>query len=821
MKRKFEVRVYSTPTAYRVLPSALVGACTWRVGKEGGYLDATLSLKGSLSDTALSGVGPEAWLQFWGKDASGDGIILYSGLIRNLEEVKTGVRTVKCTLYGLYERIARFPVKQRYSWPDSPDLDGADISVALSKIWNKWAVKYVPNLRIYTRTIGQTVQSLDAYRRTIGDTTGDTFKLAGGLMSAGCDIDPSDGVHRMYAIPYGDPLNPDHVWSIPSRPQAATRITAKQTGRDTRRICNVFDLSGGPPTYPNLMTRGAGMEYPTRNGEAGNLLVDPGFEASGAGPWTFGGGASEKLASNGVEGQTDGGDTMIELDADGEYLEQVVDAPHIDIVPGAYYTVKIRARQESGAAAGSFVDVITTWRDSGGTIRTDTFSPHVAPTTVNFADFEQTFQAPALTDRFTFKVIMPTGGDAGDGVMVDNVAIYNSGSATYAEGMEVRLNGGGSGPAEANSIVWAYEQDSHHGAYCLAFDVIANNVDNEDVSFRETNGPLKSVTPRGAYKTVCWVKNFPGETSYPPIQLQLLHYGDGAFKFAGKVDITPPVGGYPDWTPLVLDGSAGVLGVDANQVLPAWVIRGTGKGLIDSLMLTDAAAPLDSNGDPVYYESVFEAVYRADERFVSGPIHDSNATYGDVPSLESNDSIISDVDGGRMADAVFTSRATEVRDPDVELIGAAVALWPGQYVRGVGSEGLDIFPEPLPIVEIEGKYAGGKLTLGVYFATENPSEARTAIRLAREAAKRSGSGTNAVSGGGGGSGAGGGGSYITFPLTIAQGGTGADNAPDALTNLGIGGGQSFTEVVAKLTPGGTNGSKTYTLGIVTAHTDPT
>lgn len=61
----------------------------------------------------------------------------------------------------------------------------------------------------------------------------------------------------------------------------------------------------------------------------------------------------------------------------------------------------------------------------------------------------------------------------------------------------------------------------------------------------------------------------------------------------------------------------------------------------------------------------------------------------------------------------------------------------------------------------------------------------------------------------------------TSPIAITSGGTGASTASGARTNLGLGSGLSVTITTAKLTPTGTNGSMTFTNGILTAQTQAT
>jgi len=58
-------------------------------------------------------------------------------------------------------------------------------------------------------------------------------------------------------------------------------------------------------------------------------------------------------------------------------------------------------------------------------------------------------------------------------------------------------------------------------------------------------------------------------------------------------------------------------------------------------------------------------------------------------------------------------------------------------------------------------------------------------------------------------------------LAVANGGTGATTDSGARTNLGLGGGLSVTITTAQLTPVGTQGSMTFTNGILTAQTQAT
>ena len=61
----------------------------------------------------------------------------------------------------------------------------------------------------------------------------------------------------------------------------------------------------------------------------------------------------------------------------------------------------------------------------------------------------------------------------------------------------------------------------------------------------------------------------------------------------------------------------------------------------------------------------------------------------------------------------------------------------------------------------------------------------------------------------------------SVPIPITSGGTGANTASGARTNLGLGSGLSVTITTAKLKVTGTNGSMTFTNGILTSQTQAT
>ncbi len=788
--RTFSVRLFTAyKQHYRTISGAkdkagAVISAQWSITRTEGYADAELVLAGPAK--ACRGMVNGRRIEFWGVDAAGAEVRLYRGeVVRVAQDRTNGATQTTVTLLGIWLKVSKLVVRQRYAWVDKPDL-----SESFTRIASTWVAGKYANVRVEASPTGQTIDSIDGWRRSFGDVTNDLIDATGGFAVSGCDVSEITGQDRLFFRAYDSPTNVTHWLRFPD---PSRRVTIYDRDTDASKIANIVDLVGGSHRFPNLLAEAVegntSFEQPQFNAATtGNLLVDAGFEDRDASD--IYGGASYK--SGGLsEGPTDGGETMLELDNVGEgFVKEVT----TQIFAGNEYTFEPRLRLATGASIGSKIRLSIAWYNGNTLLDTDTkdYDDSNLLDSATWQSFDVTGICPDGTTRFECRGELIT--KVGQGILVDNLSAYDSSMIRQA-GWMVKPTGS----AVIEKLKWNYE-GGYHGAYAVYAKVQAENISFNDVAFYPLGDARFTVSGNQTLRLGVWVRLAPGVLTAP---LCMLRVEDSTGQ-SDELFFTPGVDA-PDATDGVwmLYTFTQTVNENADNATYNFTIRGDGEIIFDACQVRDAAVTVAEMAADFLEAEAIEAVVRADaSQFAGTPVADSIETWGEIPTTDDINATTQD-DIQAYAAAKLKAVAVPIEKPPIEVVGHAVAFWPGQYIGAIGRDAAEVMPEPLPIAEVEGSYQDGLLRLRPITVSERESETRVTRRIARDAARKAGgSGGRSYSPGGGAGSPGGGGiadgqGYATIQeegvaLTprgtinfLGTGVTAADNALTGATDVTI------------------------------------
>lgn len=705
---------------------------------------------------------------------------------------------------------------------------GADLAVFAADILTEYNAILGTSYGSDFVTTNISLSSLSLDNATARRAMDALFDEAQGAVVWGWEVNPSDGLLRMY-------LRPRQV-VIGWQKNVGDGVRLLGERKPLSEVTNcIKPLIGGKAKNPNLLGlivqdeeghANSDFEYPVApDASTGNILLNPSFTDTTLGlitdHWTLTGGATQ----DGIARRNGGGGGIL-LPSAGSKVAQARRTPDIAIVPGDTYCFGAWSRNKTGSRR---VNGTLIWYD---VTNTPVGSPVVAIIQNNTSTWgvypdngDGTFGlftvAPAGATQYSLEfegdvdLLGFTGGQC-----IDDVFLYNSSAATQA-GWDSLFAG-----SAAGTVTWNYTADKHLGACCIRVNATTcADSDGDDFSFFPRNGVKAKVDPLQSITTGIWYKSGPTATSTPKMWIRLApDRSDGSsaagysnissngtvdFSFTSKINaITFEVASDPsptlDWT--LLSGSI-TAGSDWAQTEFGVNMREAGDVLFDTGFIRGSAETDFIPGD-----FFTRTVYATDVCDVGSDAYNSEATYGLRQQPVTIESIRDFGPGAKAAlkawfgknGVIAPPRRVELDDEPNDFITPATGLQ--ILIAGIEEDLSNQWPTRCVY------NWSGKLGISIEPGDPDPTLTKEIIKL----------GAGSVQVGGGGT-SGGGVTYsaVPTPYDITIGGTGADNALDALTNLGLGGGLSFTETTAKLTPGGTNGSKTYVNGIVTAHTPAT
>lgn len=759
-----QLYITSADGTRRRLARANVETVTTTLERMGGYGQATIVTSLPYHQAGALTVRPGDRVEtFYG------GKRRYRGYVSALAPSGEEPRKVVITAFGAAALLRKQFCDKVYAFPQG----GVDVSAAFAQLAQDSLLKATgPGgfrliQSVQSLPIGTTVQTLDARRKLAGDALDGLVKEAGNLAVWGCDVDAA-GLNRLYLRPLAPAAPPTHAVAVPGR-----AVLEAGGEEQTADLVNQLLVTGGAPTYPNLLHNG-GFELPIYQQDgAGNLVVNGDFEGAQddhtVSNWGLSGGAQSFTTFSIPPKQAAPytGKRCLGLEGTGQSATQTAQAV---FVAGHNYVFSARAAKEIDQQVATGRAQLQVTGSGGAVLLTATVA--LAPSGQGYDYFSATFLAPAgatglkvtlSCDALDSSQVPSNNGYSG-GLLIDDVQCYDV-SVVYQDGWAVDVVDGGAG--HVNAVNWVYQDAAFEGGYCVYLDAAAQDNDGHDLNLQPLAGSRFSVTPSQTLRYGVWVKSPPASLNPQPPKFFLeLNFYDSS----GRINRTPPratfsPGFLAQWTyfELVAYALDGEVSADANLT---W--RSAGSLLVDAQSVRDVqAAPMAAaSGGAVPAAPFLPAgplfyVIRASDPYLNGTWRPANglpqpaayagseAAYGPRCAPFADPSILRLDDAMAVADATFRTQAAPLFRPTITLADDARLYWPGETVRLIGADGPSLQSgsgqdgaqggEPLAIARVTDSY-DGLLKTRLELEKEQPDVSLTIKKIVEDMMRRLGLG---------------------------------------------------------------------------------
>lgn len=774
----------------RRLARANIETITTTLERAGGYGQATIVTSLPYHQVGALTVRPGDRVEtFYGGERR------YRGYVSALAPSGEEPRKVVITAFGAAALLRKQFCDKMYAFPQG----GVDVSAGFAQLAQDYLLRVTgPGgfrliQSVQSLPIGTTVQTLDARRKLAGDALDALVKESGNLAVWGCDVDAA-GLNRLYLRPLAPAAPPTHAVAVPGR-----AVLEAGGEEQTADLVNQLLVTGGAPTYPNLLHNG-GFELPIYQQDgAGDLVVNGDFEGAqddhNVSDWRLNGGAQSFTTFSFPPKQAApySGKRCVGLEGTGQSASQTAQAV---FVAGHNYVFSARAAKEIDQQVATGRAQLQVTGSGGAVLLTATVA--LAPSGQGYDYFSATFIAPAgasglkvtlSCDALDSSKVPDNNGYSG-GLLIDDVQCYDV-SVVYQDGWAVDVADAGAG--HVNAVNWVYQDAAFEGGYCVYLDAAAQDRDGHDLKLQPLAGSRFSVTPSQTLRYGVWVKSPPLSLNPDPPKFFLeLNFYDSS----GHINRTPPratfsPGRLAQWTyfELVAYALGGEVSADANLT---W--RSAGSLLVDAQSVRDVqAAPMAaaSGGTapaapflpagPLFY------VIRASDPYLNGtwrpanglpqpaPYAGSEAAYGPRCAPFADPSILRLDDAMAVADATFRTQAAPLFRPTITVADDARLYWPGETVNLIGADGPSLqggsgqgqngaqSGEALAIARVTDSY-DGLLKTRLELEKEQPDVSLTIKRIVEDMLRRLGLGGAPAAGEDGGYSARTGGGGATSPV---------------------------------------------------------
>ncbi len=449
-----DVRFYDPRTGQRLaFDRDNITKANWEVTEAGGLGQANFTLARPLFDEAFPVTGFSV-VKVW---ASGETYPRYIGAISQPEEGLDLTETRQLVAYGRMEDMNHVVLTKVLFF-----AGGEDLSKFAAEVLSDYEKRRGVTFEREILTTGVIVERLDLAKATARDAMNKLMETAAGAVVWGWEVNPLTGNERFYVRPRTATVT--HTYTVGD---IASGVKLLHSPAEFQKLTNSIVLTGGKAKFPNLV-HNPSFENPTNpSAEAGDLLIDGGFELGTT--WTYvSGGSRNQAPGTNVHSSAHTGQWVLELDNANEEAYQ-----DVTVTPGLTYKASCYAARESGATAAIGRLLLV----DGGT----TYTLPIAPPSTSWMGGQDTtvlggdglnLTITPTTGTVRVRLIADTAA-TNAGLLIDDV-IFSEVGAVGQDGWGTHVQIVGNSANKFVTIDWACKDNPWDGYYCVRATVVAD-----------------------------------------------------------------------------------------------------------------------------------------------------------------------------------------------------------------------------------------------------------------------------------------------------------------------------------------------------------
>lgn len=599
--------------------------------------------------------------------------LIYRGYARlNVKNI-AAPESVRIQLYGLISVLDQWVVKKKYAY--GCDMDVSAIFEDIANDYIKVSGRF-PNITIDVDSVGGTLKEFDARGKSVAQAFNELMQFVPEQAVWGVEFDSASPVPGdiLYCRP--KPTATGYVVPVGGNVQAFAYPVSTQN-----LVNRISPLRGGLIEQPNLLTNGGFESAAPASEDAGNLLLNAGFDDPSNTRWSLSGGATIK-STPGDFGGPRSGTKWLEVDTVGEKATQTV-----YITNGRHYEFSCWARLESSTLCAFLMKMELL--NSGGTVL---HTASLGVNSLNNPPLDEPIYRRYVVDADTSGyptctqirvTIEGNGGTASnDGVDVDDAGLYEY-CGTAQEHWRLHQTGG----CTISTYDWASDGPTagpRTGALCLMVGPQNISTSADTAELYDLPSLSASVEPNQTYTFIVWWQtDGVGGGSDDGVSIGGVCI-DSANNQGTTFESSTFVGSPSSWSMAYLQMTTES---DTARLQMFVRVRATAKRVyIDDMMLVQGGVPDEVENYGGFWPGDTYERYWAVTDSVLGPmlnasVPDSITTYGTYETTDENRLVV-DLDTSKaFAAGQFNAKALPRVEATLQIYGAQEAIKPDGKLR--------------------------------------------------------------------------------------------------------------------------------------------